>query len=70
MSAPKDTVVYNGISYNISGAIYKCPVNLNKIDDCEQITVDFDSKKSDESRPVQAKINFFFKKFLKPSLYI
>ena len=34
----------------MSGAIYKCPFNLNRIDDCEQISVDFTSQlNSDES---------------------
>ena len=32
----------------MSGAVYKCPVNLDKINDCEQIQVDFETRKSDE----------------------
>ncbi len=46
VGAPKDTFK----SFNMSGAIYKCPFNLNRIDDCEQISVDFTSQlNSDES---------------------
>jgi len=48
VGAPKDSLNINGNVFNISGAIYKCPINLNRIDDCEQITVNFETKKSDE----------------------
>ena len=48
VGAPKDSMINNGVAYNMSGAIYKCPINLDRTDDCEQIVVDFETKKSDE----------------------
>lgn len=48
VGAPKDSSQFNGVVENASGAIYKCPINLNRFTDCEQISVDFKSRKSDE----------------------
>ena len=48
VGAPKDSVTRNGKLYNHSGAIYKCPITLNSIDDCDLIDVNFDMKSSDE----------------------
>lgn len=46
VGAPKDTYK----SYNQSGAVYKCPFNLDEdLNDCEQITVDFESQIGDQS---------------------
>lgn len=50
VGAPKDTYKL----YNQSGAIYKCPMTLNNIDDCETINVTFDTNNSDGG------IYFFF----------
>ncbi len=44
VGAPKDSFK----SFNMSGAIYKCPFNLDRTDDCEKIDVDFTSSASDE----------------------
>ena len=44
VGAPKDSFK----SFNMSGAIYKCPFNLDRTDDCEKISVDFTSSASDE----------------------
>ena len=48
VGAPQDTFMRNGVQFNMSGAIDKCPINLDRADDCEQISVDFESRKSDE----------------------
>lgn len=41
-------MVNNGGFYNMSGALYRCPITLGRFDDCEQISVDFLTRKSDE----------------------
>ena len=46
VGAPKDTYQ----SFNQSGAVYKCPFNLDDANDCEQITVDFNSRVGDECK--------------------
>ena len=42
VGAPRDSTNFNGTIYKRSGAIYKCPMSLTSVSDCQQVPVDFE----------------------------